>query len=167
MRTCTALVLSCSLGGCGLISHRPPSDFFLAASVPAALQPTVRAGLTRAFTSLRLFEAPRGDVLVVNAGTCGVSDFAGQVEMGPPNAMTLCGWDSDVTTPAARAGRILALHHAVGHVLDATHGGSDDAMAPAPSAARLADLLRDEDHFRYTDADMRSICAHANIPSCK
>ena len=165
MRTLLALCLVVS--GCDPISHRAPSDFFLDASVSVALQPTIRAGLTRAFTSLRLFEAPRGDVLVVSAGACSHPDFAGQVEKGPPNAIMLCGWGSEVASPTVRAGRVLALHHAVGHALDATHGGEADVMAPTPSAARLADLLRDEDHFHYTDDDMRNICAHASLPSCR
>lgn len=155
------------LAGCSLVTHRAPSDFFLDASVPAGLQPTVRAGLSRAFDSLRLREVPPGDALVVSAGACGEPDFAGQVELGSAfNAFTLCGWGTEVSTPADRAWRILALHHAVGHVLGAGHLAGDAVMAPAPSPGRIADLLRDEDHFRYTEADLRDVCARSAVPAC-
>lgn len=155
--------------GCGLITHRPPSDYFLTADIPQALHAPVRAGLTRAFADLRLTEAPRGDVLVINYGACDAPDFAGQVEAGPPNAITLCAgtWGVEASSPPVRAQRILALFHAVGHALDAEHSAGDDVMATEPSPARLVDAQRDEDHFHYTDGDMRNICAHVSIPSCK
>jgi len=164
----TLLVGLVLASGCGLVSHRPPSDYFLTSSMPPALRAPIQAGLARAFADLRLGEAPRGDVLVVNYGACADPDFAGQIEPGPPNATTLCAgaWGGEALTPLARAQRILALFHAVGHALDADHGGSADVMAPAPADALVQALLRDEDRFRYTDADMRNICAHANIPSC-
>lgn len=158
------------LAGCGLVTHRAPSDYFIDPSVPPAVQPTARAGLSLAFTTLRLREAPPGDVLVVRASpACAGADFAGQVTPGPdPNSVTLCGWGADPPpTAAARAGRVLALHHALGHALGAGHVGGEAVMSAEPSAALLAELQRDEAAFRYRAADLREVCAAAAaVPAC-